>query len=455
MPSDPDWLAPRLTDSLGRYTGACLAFCEPATTEEVSQIVRLCSEHGIAIVPQGGNTNRVGAATPDASGDQVVISLRRMNRIRSVDASDFTISVDAGCVLADIQNAAEEADRLFPLSLGAEGSCMIGGNIATNAGGLNVIQYGNTRALVLGLEVVLADGTVWDGMRRLVKDNRGYDLKQMFIGSEGTLGVITGAVLRLFPAPKVHATALCSLDDLDGALKLLSIARNHAASSVCGFEVMSGITLATAEELIPDIRRPFDPLPDWTVLLELSDPRADHDLGPTMEALLAEALEDGAITDAILATSEAQRANLWRYREAIVAAGVQRGAVVRHDVSVPVSEIPDFVRACDSELDELLPGVVPYVMGHMGDGNLHYHMAPPDGMSQEEFAGHVPALDARLYDITARFNGSFSAEHGVGQAKTGQLETYLPGPQYAMAQAIKKALDPKGLMNPGKVFPAT
>lgn len=449
---DPSVLDPLLVDTRGYYHGACALLARPETTEQVAEIVRICRDAKIAIVPQGGNTSRVGSATPDASGTQLLLSLARMNKVRDLDPADYTMTVEAGCILKDLQVKASEADRLFPLSLGAEGSCMIGGNIASNAGGINVLRYGNTRELVLGLEVVLPTGEIWNGLRRLRKDNTGYDLKHLYIGSEGTLGIITAATLKLFPLPKERATALVALRDLDACLELLSRARAASGDALSSFELMAGITLDFAYKHIDTAKRAIDSGYEWNVLLEFSGLAPGTAMQDALEGMLEQGFEDGVIVDAVIAQSEQQRADLWFLREAIVEAQPMEGPSIKHDVSVPVSSVPDFIRRAGEGLEAYMPGIRPYPFGHVGDGNIHYNVTSPPGMAPDEYTPHADALHTIVHDITHDLGGSISAEHGIGQLKRDELTRYKAPLELDLMRTIKHALDPDGLMNPGKVL---
>ncbi|WP_420416077.1 FAD-binding oxidoreductase [Pacificispira sp.] len=451
---DPEALAPWLIDSRNVYEGRCLGMAKPATTQEVSDILAIAYEAGIQIVPQGGNTSRVGGATPDPSGRQLLINLGRMNAVRDIDPANYTMTVEAGCILKDLQDKAESADRLFPLSLGAEGSCQIGGNLASNAGGINVLRYGNARDLVLGLEAVLPDGRIWNGLRRLRKDNTGYDLKQLFLGSEGTLCIITAAVLKLFPLPKERAAALVALSDLDAAVTLLEQARTASADALMSFELMPGFALDWAERHVEGAKQPFDTTYDWTVLLEIGGTRADGSAGQALEGLLERAYEDGHIVDAVLPQSEEQRSQIWFLREAIVDAQVREGAQVKHDVSVPVSRVPDFIRQANAAVIEMIPGIRPYPFGHVGDGNIHYNLSQPVDMAAADFATHREALQRRVHDVALSLDGSISAEHGIGLSKREEMLRCKSDVELETMRALKNLFDPKGLMNPGKTIPA-
>lgn len=449
---DPEVLAPLLVDTRDYYHGRAAILARPKSTEEVAAVMSICADADIAVTPQGGNTSRVGSATPDESGTQILLSLSRMNKVLDLDPDDYTMTVEAGCVLKDIQDAAAAADRLFPLSLGAEGSCMIGGNIASNAGGVNVLRYGNTRDLVLGLEVVTAEGEIWNGLRRLRKDNTGYDLKHLFIGSEGTLGVITKATIKLFPLPKERATALCALSSLDACLSLLARSRAASGDALSSFELMAGITLSFAYKHIDTAKRALEGDHDWHVLFEFSGLTPNGSMNLAMETLLEEAFEEGLVTDAVIAQSEQQRADLWFLREAIVAAQIMEGPSIKHDVAVPVSKVPEFLRQSATALETLLPGVRPYPFGHVGDGNIHYNVTAPPGMADDVFTEYKALINKEVHDITHGLEGSISAEHGVGQLKRDELPIYKSTLELDLMKRVKSVFDPGCLMNPGKIF---
>jgi FAD/FMN-containing dehydrogenase len=444
--ADPDLLAPMLTDWRGTYHGRALIALQPPSAAAVAEIVRLCAEAGLPVVPQGGNTNMVGSATPPATGEAVLLSLARLDRIRSVDPLNNTMTVEAGCILQKAQQAAAEADRLFPLSLGAEGSCQIGGNLSTNAGGIAVLRYGNARELALGLEVVLPDGTLWDGLRTLRKDNTGYDLKQLFIGAEGTLGIITAAVLKLFPRPRQRATALVAVAGMRQALELLSRCRAASADAVTSFELMprSGIELAIAH--VPGT---VDPLPGYRdyLLIELTSPAAVP-LGPVLEQALAAALEDGLVLDATIAASEEQARRLWQIREAIVEGLRRAGPTAKHDVAVPVSSVPAFLERGLALCRLLLPGGTPVPFGHLGDGNIHFNVSLP----ADTPAAAAERLSHEVHALVAAMGGSISAEHGIGQLRRAELQRHKSPVELALMRKVKAALDPQGIMNPGKIL---
>jgi len=441
-----------LTDWRKRYRGQALGVALPESTEEVAALVRLCAAQGIAIVPQGGNTGLVGGSTPDNSGQSIVLSLRRMNRIRSIDPKADTITVEAGCILADIQQAAARADRLFPLSLAAEGSCTIGGNLSTNAGGTQVLRYGNARAQCLGLEVVTADGEIWNGLRALRKDNTGYDLRDLFIGAEGTLGIITAATLTLQPRPAAQVTALAAVQTLEAALELLELARTHLGPALTAFEVMSKVSMDVVRTQFSDERLPFEPLPAWTVLLESSDTESEEHARKRFESLLLLAVEGGHVEDAVVAQSLAHSQAFWRIRERIPEGQAREGANLKHDIALPLALIPDFARDAGVAIDQVLPGARIVVFGHLGDGNLHYNVAAPAGITPSEVLTFQDEIATIVYDRVQSRAGSISAEHGVGQLKRAELPLRKSPVELAMMRAIKQALDPQNLMNPGKVL---
>ncbi|MDY0747491.1 FAD-binding oxidoreductase [Paucibacter sp. R3-3] len=440
------------TDWRKRYVGRALAVARPADTAQVAAVVRLCAAYGVTIVPQGGNTGLVGGSTPDDSGEQLVLSLTRMNRIRAIDEANLTMTVEAGCVLQALQEAAEARRLLLPLSLAAEGSCMIGGNLATNAGGTQVLRYGNARELCLGLEVVTAQGEVWNGLSGLRKDNTGYDLRDLFVGSEGTLGIITAATLKLYPEPRARMTALASVPTLEAAVELLGLARQRAGSGLTGFEVMNAFSLGLVRKHYPQQRQPLEASP-WTVLLELSDSEDEQHARTVFEGLLEAALEAGLVTDAAVAESQAQSNALWHLRESIPLAQSEEGLNIKHDIALPVSAIPAFVAETDALLEAGFPGMRLVDFGHLGDGNLHYNVQAPEGVPAAEFlAKNEPAINSIVYDQVAKYAGSISAEHGIGRLKREELAQRKDPVALGLMQAIKKALDPQGLMNPNRVI---
>jgi len=451
--TSPQEFAPYATDWRKRYAGRPLAVVKPASTAEVAQVVRACAGTRTAIVPQGGNTGLSGAATPDASGEQIVLNLSRMNRVRALDARNNTMTAEAGCVLVNLQKAAEELGRLFPLSLAAEGSCEIGGNLSTNAGGTAVLRYGNARELVLGLEVVLPSGEIWDGLRGLRKDNTGYDLKQLFIGAEGTLGVITAAVLKLFPLPKSHATAIVALQSPEKALGLLDRALDACGERLSGFELFSDFCLSLVLKHFKDTAAPFPHRFPYYVLMELSDTQPGEGAKTLVECVLEGALGDGLILDAAVAQSEAQSQAFWALRENISEAQAHEGPNIKHDVSIPISRIAEFAAATDAELVRVCPGIRMVTFGHLGDGNLHYNVSAREGTPAGTFvAQEQDAVNRIVHDSVARFAGSISAEHGLGQLRREEIRRYKSPLELELMRTVKRALDPLGIMNPGKVL---
>jgi FAD/FMN-containing dehydrogenase len=448
----PADLEPYVVDWRGLFHGATPAVVRPSSTAEVAAVVKICAETRTPIVPQGGNTGMCGAATPSPAGDQIVLSLGRLNRIREVDTLNNTITAEAGCILANVQQAALEADRFFPLSLGAEGSCQIGGNLATNAGGVNVLRYGNTRELALGLEVVLPDGRVWEGLRGLRKDNTGYDLKDVFIGSEGTLGVITAAVLKLFPRPRTVLTALAAVPEPAAAVALLELLRGECGESISAFELISRLCLEIVFKHIPDTRDPFGEAHGWYVLAELAEVGEEGPLRAAFEHAMALAVERGLVLDAVIAGAESQRRSLWRMRESIPEASRQEGMVYRHDISLSVSRIPEFIPTAAAALEGSFPGVRIICFGHLGDGNLHYNAFVAGRRRDEPSDRDATDVNRVVHDIVHHFGGSFSAEHGIGQSKRGELEHYKSAVELELMRTLKHALDPRGIMNPGKVL---
>ena len=443
---------PYLTDWRDIYHGAAHAVVLPETTEQVQAIVRLARQHGVTIVPQGGNTGLSGGATPDESGRAILLALKRMNKVRAIDPANNSMIAEAGCILADLQNAANDAERLFPLSLAAEGSCQIGGNLATNAGGINVLRFGNARELCLGLEAVLPDGSLFSGLRQLRKDNTGYDLKQLLIGSEGTLGIITAAALKLFPKPIARATAILSLPHLDKAVELLVRCRAGMADQLVSFELLPrfGIELALAH--VPGLTWPLQDLPDWSILVEANTSSAAFDLTAAFENTLAAALEAGEIADATVATSDTQSRAMWRLREGIVEGQWREGANIKHDISVPVAEVPRFLISATPALQAAWPEVRILAFGHLGDGNIHFNLVQPKGESKERFLDRTAAMNTIVHDQVQKFGGSISAEHGIGQLRRDELQQRKSPVELELMRRIKQALDPENLMNPGKLL---
>ena len=435
-----------------RWHGHALAVVRPGNTAEVAASVRLCAAHGVSVVPQGGNTGLVGGGVPDDSGRQVLLSLQRLNRVRHIDGANLTLTAEAGCILQSVQGAAAAAGLLFPLSLAAEGSCTIGGNLATNAGGTQVLRFGNARELCLGLEVVTAEGEVWDGLSGLRKDNTGYDLRDLYCGSEGTLGVITAATLKLYPQPAASATALAACATLPDAVALLSLARTRLGAGLTGFELMGGFALELVARHFPALPRPLPGAP-WTVLLEYADSDSEAAARARFEALLEAAFEANLVQDAVLAESLAQGRALWHVRESIPLAQAEEGLNVKHDIALPVSAIPAFVEATDAALQRHFPGVRLVNFGHLGDGNLHYNVQAPPGTDGARFlAEPEQAVNTLVFDAVAAHGGSFSAEHGIGALKRHELAQRKHPVALALMRRIKAALDPQGLLNPGRVL---
>lgn len=435
-----------------KYTGRTPVVLRPGSTDEVSRILALAHEQGIGVVPQAGNTGLVGGQIPSMDGDQIVLSLERMTRVRDVDAVDGTIVADAGVTLAAIQDTAESIGRLFPLSMASEGSARVGGFLATNAGGTGVLAYGNARQQCLGLEVVLADGRVWHGLKRLKKDNTGYDLRDLMIGSEGTLGIITAAVLKTVAKPAEYATAIAAVASVEDALRLLQAADAAAAGRLTGFEFWTGDMQQIATAHMAGVRAPLVHHSPWFVLIEISGHRADGAAAATLRDVLAQALEDGVVSDAVEAQSLAQRADFWRLRESFSEAQKFAGGSIKHDVSVPVARVPAFLDAAALVVHRVCPGARPMPFGHLGDGNVHYNISQPVGMDKAAFLALWETVSGAVHDLVHEMGGSISAEHGIGQMKRDDLTRYRCGVSLDMMRGIKSALDPKGILNPGKVL---
>lgn len=442
-------IAPYRTDWRGRYSGQPTCVVRPGNTEEVAAAVRACTDAGIAVVPQGGNTGLCGGATPIEG--EVVVSLTRLNHVRAIDTDNNTMTVEAGCTLAAVQSAAAAAKRLFPLSLAAEGTATIGGNLSTNAGGVQVLRYGNARELCLGLEVVLSDGRIWNGLRGLRKDNTGYDLKHLFIGAEGTLGLITAAVLKLFSRPRTVATAWATVPTPAAAVALLTRLREEIGGRVTAFELVGRPALDLVLQHIPGSRDPLAERSPWQVLIELSD-TMESDLSIPLEETLFEAISAGAAGDAAIARNEMQAQALWALRENIAEAQKVEGLSIKHDISLPVSRIPEFIARCDAALAANFPGVRIVCFGHLGDGNLHYNQSQPTGLDNTAFIAQSSAVNRVVHDLVNELDGSISAEHGLGQLKREEILRYKSDTEMDMMRAIKRALDPNGLMNPGKIL---
>jgi len=448
-------IAPHVEDTRGRYSSSAQMVLRPGSVEEISAILELATETKTPIIPQGGNTGLVAGGLPlkEGGGREIIVTLSRMNRILDVDADTNTMTVEAGAILQNIQQAVDDADRLFPLSLGAQGSCQIGGNIGTNAGGTGVLAYGNTRDLVMGLEAVLPTGEVWNGLTRLRKDNTGYDLKDLFVGAEGTLGIVTKAVLKLFPKPKGREVAFVGLASPADALTLLNRAKGMAGNGLTAFELMVDtameFTLLHAQN---KVRRPVSQKSPWYVLMEISSGLSTDDARATLEAILSEALETGLINDATIAESGQQHADFWTLREDMSWAQRPEGASIKHDISVPVGSIPAFIEEADAAVLTIIPGARIVNFGHMGDGNLHYNISQPLGWAAEDHFALEPAINEAIYSLVAKYGGSISAEHGIGQMKRDKLATIKDPVALEMMRQIKRSFDPAGIMNPGKVI---
>ncbi|MFZ6846566.1 FAD-binding oxidoreductase [Undibacterium sp. RuTC16W] len=441
-----------VTDWRKRFKGKALAILRPGTTEQVAHLVKLCNTHLVAIVPQGGNTGLVLGSVPDQSGKQIVMSLTRLKQIRQLDPVNNTLTVEAGCLLAEAQYAAQQTQRLFPLSLASEGSCTIGGNLSTNAGGTAVLRYGNARELCLGLEVVTANGEIWNGLRGLRKDNTGYDLRDLYIGAEGTLGIITAAVLKLYPEPKSQVTALAAVASTEAALSLLTLAQEHAGATLTAFELMSSVCVSLVRQHFPDIAIPaLAPSPEY-VLLEISDHESELHANTLLENLLNSAIEKNIVTDAVIATSIQQSKGIWHLREHISMAQAAEGKNIKHDVSLPISEIARFVASTNILLQEAFAGCRMVIFGHLGDGNLHYNVSPPKDMPDSSFILYQASINQIVHDNVHRFGGSISAEHGIGMLKKEELLRYKSPIEMQLMRSIKMALDPNNLMNPGKIL---
>jgi FAD/FMN-containing dehydrogenase len=443
-------IAPFVIDWRGKWTGRAFAVAQPYTTDDVAKIVRWCVAHRRPIVPQGGNTGLSGAATPDTTGYAVVLSLARLNRVRNIDPINNTMTVEAGCILQSLQELAREHNRLFPLSLSAEGSCMIGGNLATNAGGVGVLRYGNARELCLGLEVITADGEIWNGLRGLRKDNSGYDLRDLFIGSEGTLGIITAATLKLFPLPKGTLCAWTALGSVDDALQLLQLAQSRVGAQLTAFELMSNDCVDLLREQMRASRWPLANTSPWYVLIEVSDNRSEADASAALESLLEIAFEQSLVTDAVIATNLSQARDFWSLRENMGEAQARAGKNIKHDISVPISKFPEFIRDTDAKVTSAFPEARMIVFGHLGDGNLHYNVSPKPGARCETFTQIEPAINRIVHDAVDAAGGSISAEHGLGVLRAAEARRYKSEVEMKLQRAIKQALDPLNLMNPGK-----
>ncbi|MDO6962670.1 FAD-binding oxidoreductase [Rhizobium alvei] len=449
--TDPDALAPRLVETRGLYKGASPLLLKAGSTEEVAAIMALATESKTPIVPQSGNTGHVGGQTPRPQSTDVLLSLERMNRLREVDLAANTMTVDAGMVLARAQEIATEHDRLFPLSLGSQGSCQIGGNLSTNAGGTQVLAYGNMRQLCLGLEVVLPTGEIWNGLRKLKKDNTGYDLRDLFIGAEGTLGVITGAVLKLFPRPRGRKVAFIGLDSSEQALSLFEEAVSICGNALTGFELMVRMGVDFTIRHIPGVRDPLASPYPWSVLMEISTSDSEAAADAMMETVLGDAHAKGLIADAAIASSEAQARAFWHLRESMSEAQKPEGGSIKHDVSVPVSEIPAFMAEAEAAVLAAVPGARICAFGHLGDGNIHYNISQPVGADKAAFINRWREVNAIVHALVLKHGGSISAEHGIGQLKRDELAEIRPAIEIDLMRRIKRAFDPAGIMNPDKV----
>ncbi len=451
--SHADEMAPFEQDWRKRARGRALAVVRPGNTEEVAAVIQACLVHKASVVPQGGNTGLVVGSVPDSSGHQVVLSLSRLNKIHSIDAANLTCTVDAGCILQNVQDAAADAGFLFPLSLAAEGSCTIGGNLSTNAGGTQVLRYGNARELCLGLEVVTAEGQVWNGLSGLRKDNTGYDLRDLFIGSEGTLGVITAATLKLYPKPAARLTAWAAVSDLEKASNLLGMAHQHLGASLTGFEVMNWFSLSLVDKHFPQLQVPFWQEAPWCVLLEVSDAESEVHARERFEHLLETALETEVLSDAVVAQNIAHARQFWHIRESIPMAQAEEGLNIKHDVSLPVSAIAEFCAATDRALQTYMEGIRLVNFGHLGDGNLHYNVQAPEGGDAADFLmRHEQRINELVFNAVVQYGGSISAEHGIGSLKAGTLPRYKDKVAMDLMRSIKQALDPQGILNPGRVL---
>ena len=450
--TQPSDVEPFLLDHRRLYQGRALGVAVPRSVDQISSLLAVCNERRIGIVPHGGNTGYCGGATPDETGAQIVLSLKRVNRVRRVDPLNYSLVAEAGCVLADVRTAADDAERFFPLSLGSEGSCQIGGNLSTNAGGTSVLRYGMMRDLVLGLEVVLADGRVLSCLGALRKDNTGYDIKSVFLGAEGTLGVITAASLKLFPKIRAAATSLVAVKDVQSAVALLALLRDTSGDRVSSFELIPRIAIDLTTQHIPGVTDPLDQRYSWYTLCELTSSSAAEPLDAVLEGALARALEDGLVLDAALARSERERAAMWKMRETIPEAQRIDGASLKHDVSVPVASLARFVERASQWVAENVADGRLVAYGHVGDGNLHFNLNQAPGTARDIFLARQATIERAIHDIVREFGGSFSAEHGIGRLKVAELERYASPVELDLMRAVKRAFDPNGILNPGKVL---
>ena len=449
---DQDVISSYLVEQRGLYHGRTPLVLRPSSPKEVSEIMKLASATGTPIVPQGGNTGLVGAQQPDESANEIIVSMERLNRIRSIDVEGNLALVEAGVVLHTLQEKVDEKGRFFPLSLGSEGSCQIGGNLSSNAGGTDVLAYGNTRELCLGLEVVLPDGRILDDLRYVKKDNSGYDLKDLFIGAEGTLGIITAAVMKLFPKPQGKAVAYAGMKSPEKALELLLLAQKKAGSMLTGFELMAKVGMEMSLNYVKGARAPLEHESEWYVLLDLSSSHSDGEANNKMEDILADALQQGIIEDASIARSVGQQKEFWRLREDMSPAQKLEGGSIKHDISVPIASIPDFISEAAKIIETISPGARIVCFGHMGDGNLHYNVSQPVGADKQAYLSLWGEMNHRVHTLVMSYNGSFSAEHGIGQLKRKELVAFKSPVALSLMRSIKQVFDPKNIMNPGKML---
>jgi len=448
---DKEIIEPYLLEERGLFRGESSLLLKPQNTEEVSKILKLCNKYNIKIVPQGGRTGLCGGTIPSENGQEIILSLERMNKIKDLNEANFTITVDAGCILNNIQNIADEKNFLFPLSLASEGSCTIGGNLSTNAGGINVLRYGMARDLVLGIEVVLANGEIWSNLTSLRKDNRGYDLKQLFIGSEGTLGIITSAVLKLFPAPRNIETALFAIPNTDAAIELLGLARNASADLLNAYELVSRIGMEMVIKHIPGAKEPIKDKYEWYVLIEFSS-SSKNNLRQQMEDLFELALNKKIVLDGVIAESTQQRKDLWVLRDGLNEAQKPEGGSIKHDISVPINNVSKFIDSASKCVKKFIPSSRVVAFGHIGDGNIHFNISQPLKQDKNEFLNKWNDVNKLVFDIVESLNGSFSAEHGIGKLKRKELQTYNPKIEIDLMKSIKSTFDPNNILNPGKVL---
>ncbi len=449
---DQDVISSYLVEQRGLYHGRTPLVLRPSSPKEVSEIMKLASATGTPIVPQGGNTGLVGAQQPDETANEIIVSMERLNRIRSIDVEGNLALVEAGVVLHTLQEKVDEKGRFFPLSLGSEGSCQIGGNLSSNAGGTGVLAYGNTRELCLGLEVVLPDGRILDDLRYVKKDNSGYDLKDLFIGAEGTLGIITAAVMKLFPKPQGKAVAYAGMKSPEKALELLLLAQKKAGSMLTGFELMAKVGMEMSLNYVKGARAPLEHESEWYVLLDLSSSHSDGEANNTMEDILADALQQGIIEDASIARSVGQQKEFWQLREDMSPAQKLEGGSIKHDISVPIASIPDFISEAAKIIETISPGARIVCFGHMGDGNLHYNVSQPVGADKQAYLSLWGEMNHRVHTLVMSYNGSFSAEHGIGQLKRKELVAFKSPVALSLMRSIKQLFDPKDIMNPGKML---